>query len=93
MDETIKIWCLYPQHTRSRTEQLITDLAVETYFFFSKSILAKFINWWDLSLQWKIFTDFIDSLIYIVKLCLLVSVDPETRGVPFASYVIKLANT
>lgn len=81
----MKIWCLYPQHTGSRKEQLITDLAVETYFFFIKSILAKFINWWYPSLQWKILTDFIDNLIYVVELCLLVSVDPETCEVPFAS--------
>lgn len=34
MDETMKIWCLYPQHTGSRIEQLITDLAVKTYLLF-----------------------------------------------------------
>lgn len=45
MGETMKnMMFLYPWHTDSRVEQLITDLAIKTYFFFTKSILAKFIS-------------------------------------------------
>lgn len=78
-----RIWCLYPQHTGSGIEQLISLYCQISYFFFTTSLLTKFINWWYPYLQWKIFTDFVGNLIFFVKFCWLVSIDPDTCGVPF----------